>query len=184
MIRRYDCSPGRGFFETTIDDIARSAKIAKGTVYLYFKDKPSLYISIIDEHFSEGVKFLKEFQKENLTSTEKLRHIASEWLNYMLKFKNSFPMFSMENINLTKKIMKGIKPIIFTRIEEIVNLIARIIKDGIENGEFRKINPRLGALYFLNVVRTAFLAHLFCPNLKNPEKEIGDILVVGLKKRR
>ena len=173
----------KGFYETTVDDIAKRAKIAKGTVYLYFKNKPSLYITIIDEHFTDGIKFLKEIQEQNLTSTEKLKRIASEWLNYMIKFKNSFPMFSMENVNLTKKIMKGIKPIMFSRLDEIIDIIAQIVKEGIKDGEFRKTNPRLGAMYFLNIIRTAFISHVFYPDIKNPERDIGEVLMFGLKRR-
>jgi len=173
----------KGFHETTVDDIAKAAKIAKGTPYLYFKDKSSLYISVIDEHLIGGITFIKKIQQENLTNTEQLKKIAEGWLNYMLKFKNTFPMYSMENINLTKKIMKQIKPIMASRFEEVINLIGEIIEKGIETGEFRKIHPHLGALYFLNVIRTAFFAHIFFPNVKSPESKIGDILMFGFKGR-
>jgi TetR/AcrR family fatty acid metabolism transcriptional regulator len=172
----------KGFYETTIEDIAKGAKIAKGTVYLYFKDKPTLYISIIDEHFVDGIAFLGKVQKEKLTNRKKLEKIASQWLSYMLKFRHSFPMLSVENMNLTKKIMKGVKPKIFMRFAEIVNIIGEIIQQGTKNGEFRKIKPHLGALYLLNVIRTAFIAHVLYPEFENPEKEIGSILMSGLKK--
>lgn len=174
----------KGFFETTVDDIARGAKVAKGTVYLYFKDKPDLYMSIIDEHFTGAIKFLREINEENITSTEKLSKITHNWLDYMLKFKREFPMFSMENINMAKKIMKMMQPTIFKHIEEIINLIGRIVQKGIDNGEFRKIEPRIGAVYFLNNIRTAFLCHLFYSEIKNPEGEIMNILFSGLKRRR
>ncbi len=38
----------KGFFATKVDDVARRAGVAKGTVYLYFKDKPAIYIGLVD----------------------------------------------------------------------------------------------------------------------------------------
>lgn len=37
----------RGFAATRIDDIARRAGVAKGTIYLYFKDKESMFEELI-----------------------------------------------------------------------------------------------------------------------------------------
>jgi AcrR family transcriptional regulator len=37
----------RGFEATRIDDVAKRAKIAKGTIYLYFRDKESLFQELI-----------------------------------------------------------------------------------------------------------------------------------------
>ena len=174
----------KGFYETTVDDIAKAAKIAKGTAYLYFKDKPSLYISVIEEHFVTAMEYLQKIQKEDLTSTEMLQRTADEWINYMVKFKSSFPMFSIENINLTRRIMKAIKPIIFIRIEEMITLIAQIIEDGIKKKEFRKVNPRLAALYFLNTIRTGFFAQFFMPGMSVGKNATLELFFNGLKKRR
>lgn len=174
----------KGFYETTVDDIAKAAKIAKGTAYLYFKDKPSLYISVIEEHFVTAMEYLQKIHKEDLTSTEMLQRTADEWINYMVKFKSSFPMFSIENINLTRRIMKAIKPIIFIRIEEMITLIAQIIEDGIKKKEFRKVNPRLAALYFLNTIRTGFFAQFFMPGMSVEKNATLELFFNGLKKRR
>ena len=37
----------KGYFGSTIDEIARRAGISKGTVYLYFKNKDELYVSLM-----------------------------------------------------------------------------------------------------------------------------------------
>jgi len=131
----------KGYFKATVDDIAKEAGIAKGTVYLYFKDKPSLYISTIDEHFNGAIRFLQDIQKEPISNTNKLKRIADDWLDYMLKYKSSFPMFTMENINLSRKMMKAIKSMVPVRLNDMVQLVAGIIEDGIKHKEFRKVNP-------------------------------------------
>lgn len=37
----------RGFAATRIDDVARRARVAKGTIYLYFKDKDTLFQELV-----------------------------------------------------------------------------------------------------------------------------------------
>ena len=41
----------KGFHEAKVGDIARAASIAKGTVYLYFPDKRSIFSELIDHLF-------------------------------------------------------------------------------------------------------------------------------------
>lgn len=49
----------KGLHETTIDEIAQRAGVAKGTVYLYFKNKESLLASLMQvglEAFESAVR--------------------------------------------------------------------------------------------------------------------------------
>ena len=43
----FDEFTARGFAATRLDDVARRAKVAKGTIYLYFRDKEALFQDII-----------------------------------------------------------------------------------------------------------------------------------------
>jgi AcrR family transcriptional regulator len=43
----FDEFVGRGFTATRIDDIARRAGVAKGTIYLHFKDKESMFEELV-----------------------------------------------------------------------------------------------------------------------------------------
>jgi len=170
----------KGFFETTVDEICRSAKIAKGTVYLYFKDKSDIYIAIMENQLNSALKDLAEVNSKNLTSMEKLRFIAQGWLIHSVEFHRLFPMISMENINQALKLMKGIKQRVFPIIYRIVSEIAKIIKEGIEKGDFKRVNPQLSALYFLNTIRTPFLVSFFTKEKIPCYDEILELFFNGL----
>ena len=45
----FDEFVARGFTATRIDDIAKRAGVAKGTIYLHFKDKEALFLAAVDE---------------------------------------------------------------------------------------------------------------------------------------
>ena len=51
----------KGFYNSTISDVAKAAEVAEGTIYLYFKNKDDLLISIF-EHSMD--LFIQEVQKE------------------------------------------------------------------------------------------------------------------------
>ena len=39
--------PGRRFHEITLDEVSRAAKVGKGTIYLYFRDKDALFSEMV-----------------------------------------------------------------------------------------------------------------------------------------
>lgn len=53
----------KGYFATTMEEIAKCAGASKGTVYHYFKNKDDLYISLMMGHFEEYENMLNEYQK-------------------------------------------------------------------------------------------------------------------------
>lgn len=52
----------RGYQKSSVDKIARKAKISKGTIYLYFKNKEDLYLSLMLPMFREVTNLLEEFE--------------------------------------------------------------------------------------------------------------------------
>jgi TetR/AcrR family fatty acid metabolism transcriptional regulator len=173
-----------GFFRTTVEDIAHASGVAKGTVYLYFKDKSSLYVNVIDEHFITGIAYLKAILVEHLSNREKLYRIADEWIDSMIQVESSFFMFTMENLNLSRKILKVVKPIMNTRLQELVDILAKIIESGIRAGEFRKLDARITALHFLNTIRTGYYMSFFIPELKTGKKILLSLFFDGIKKQK
>ncbi len=174
----------KGFFQTTVDDIARSAKVAKGTLYLYFKDKSDIYISIIESQLNSALSALQAINKKNLKSSEKLSSIAEDWLLHSVEFHRFFPVISMENINQALSIMKKIKPRVFPIITKIIFAVTEIIEKGIENGEFRKVNPRVAAIIFLNIMRAPLLLNLFGSEKIESCDDILELFFDGLKAKR
>src|SRR5688572_31264234 len=50
-----DTFAARGFFNAQVADVARAAGVAAGTVYLYFRSKDDLLVSIFDRTMREGL---------------------------------------------------------------------------------------------------------------------------------
>jgi len=56
----------KGFYPTTMEEVARAAGLAKGTIYLHFDDKRNLFFSIIEKKLDILLeKIEKEMRKDD-----------------------------------------------------------------------------------------------------------------------
>jgi AcrR family transcriptional regulator len=53
----------RGFAATRLDDVARRAGVAKGTIYLYFRDKESLFQDLVRDMLAPMIGTIEELSK-------------------------------------------------------------------------------------------------------------------------
>ena len=174
----------KGYFKTTVDDIARATGVAKGTVYLYFKDKQALYVATIDEHFSRAIAALSTIDAKDITPTEKMEEITVNFIDYIKQLKTSYMLFTFENINLKGKTLKQMHTVIQPKVRTMIEMISDIIKNGIQNNEFRKVDPKVAAFYFTSTIRAIFLSDFFISDVSCNTDSILSLFFEGLKKRR
>ncbi|MFH0856040.1 MAG: TetR/AcrR family transcriptional regulator [Candidatus Omnitrophota bacterium] len=86
----------KGYHEATMQDIAREAQYATGTVYLYFEDKEMLYFSLLEEKMKNITATLKENTACVADAEDKLRVFVQESLNFFEKNQNFFRIFFSE----------------------------------------------------------------------------------------
>lgn len=70
-----------GFAGTRLDDIARRAGVAKGTIYLYFTDKETLFQELLRAMFSPIVTALENIPKSDLPT----RDIVEQMIGLFIK---------------------------------------------------------------------------------------------------
>lgn len=75
-----ECFSERGFDATRVEDIARMAGVAKGSVYTHFKDKEALFQGLIESTLIPLYQQAQELQKdETLTLRKKLRVLRNRF---------------------------------------------------------------------------------------------------------
>jgi AcrR family transcriptional regulator len=62
----------KGIQQTSIDEIAKSAGVAKGTIYLYFKNKEEIIFTIWDSIIQHHETIFQQQVKSNMSSKEKI----------------------------------------------------------------------------------------------------------------
>ena len=66
----------RGFFNAQVADVARGAGVAAGTVYLYFRGKDDLLISIFERTMKEAIAAGRESLAARTSPLDRLREIT------------------------------------------------------------------------------------------------------------
>ena len=86
----------KGYFNSKVADIAAKAKIADGTVYLYFKSKEEILHSIFDRAMARFISEGKEELKDIEASDKRLRRIAELHLERMSSDRNLAIVFQVQ----------------------------------------------------------------------------------------
>ena len=124
----------RGFYNAKISMIARAAGIADGTVYLYFKSKEDILISIFEEKIETVIKSQNIELEQCKNATEKLISFSRVHLKLI---KNNPRLAELLQVELRQsfKFMKKYKP---QKFLDYLNIIGDIIDEGRKEGIFRK----------------------------------------------
>jgi AcrR family transcriptional regulator len=169
----------RGYFETTVDEIAHRAGVAKGTVYIYFKDKPAIYIGLVDWLLEQALALTAEVMARPVSPRRKLEELFSNWASGVMSNPGVMALLSMENVNRTGTLMKRFKKHVLPHINEMQDAVAGIVKQGIEQGEFRPVDPRSAAVMYLSAFRAELLS-ADRPHATRPGESIQDLFFCGI----
>src|SRR4030042_1901678 len=73
----------KGFFNSKVSEIARAAEVADGTIYLYFKNKDDLLISLFEEKMGEGVAAVRRRRAGGRNAPEKQKIFIANHLDLL-----------------------------------------------------------------------------------------------------
>lgn len=124
----------KGFYNATIADIAKRANVAEGTIYLYFKNKDDLLISIFEHSIDLFTKAVNKEILGNLSPEEKLKRFVSLHLKLVQENPNLAQVLQIE-LRQSSKFMKEYRG---GKFAEYLHLVESIIHEGQEKNRFRK----------------------------------------------
>jgi len=139
----------KGFFNARVSEIAKEASVADGTIYLYFKNKDDILISLFEEEFGKIVKDMREELEKEKDVLQKIRKFAITHLSIISKQPHLAEVLGVE-VRQSSKFMKEYvnKPFI-----GYLNLIRSIIVEGQEKGLLRKdLTPGIMKRAFLGAL--------------------------------
>ena len=85
-----------GFSSALVDDIAREAGVAKGTVYNHFGSKEALYRQVITTRLEHLVSVLEESCRQRDDVRLNVRRVAVHVMSFMLKYPAFFRIWKRE----------------------------------------------------------------------------------------
>jgi AcrR family transcriptional regulator len=166
----------RPFHAVLIDEIASDAGIGKGTIYRYFQTKDDLYFATT-LHVLDGLsRALSQALPQEPSAVRRLERIATENLRFYWDRQFLFPfLHSDDGPSRRDQVMK--------RREVILRFSQEAILAGIERRELRGIDARIGAEFFLGMVRSASLFRRPEDSLEELVRQIMSVFLDGVARR-
>ncbi|MDD3313044.1 TetR/AcrR family transcriptional regulator [Pseudodesulfovibrio sp.] len=137
------------FHKVLLSDVARTAAVGKGTLYLYFNSKEDLYFAVLYREFDNLLTRLKGIAADPaLAPDAQLSAIVGELARHFLKKAANM---DMQGVVLTCPSTDDWR----LRRAELLALIEAIIRRGVAMGMFHDQDPRLTAKYIPGLLRGA-----------------------------
>jgi TetR/AcrR family fatty acid metabolism transcriptional regulator len=128
----------KGYHGARVSEIARRADVADGTIYLYFRNKEDILVSLFDEVMIEHLRQAREALAAVQGAPEKLRTIARRHLGLLGGNRDLAVVFQVELRQSTKFMER------FTAswLQDYFTLLTEIIEEGQKEGSLRADLPR------------------------------------------
>ena len=122
------------------DAIARAAHVNKALLYYYFKDKDALYEAVLDHVFSGMRARVMPVLESGLPPRQKMLEYLGTYFDYIAanpRFPRVVQREWMRSGAGTARMQRVAKRYFRPIFEKLVG----VLRDGIEAGEFRAVNP-------------------------------------------
>lgn len=143
----------KGFANTDVDEIANLAKLGKGTIYRYFRNKKNLFFSIVDRGIENLKNLVLEAMAKEKEPLDKIKKVIETYLKFFNKHSYLIRIFLHEQSEFQKRIQKRY----YQHYYEHINKVEDIFKEAQTLGLIKgKMNPRL-AIAILTDMLNSFI---------------------------
>jgi AcrR family transcriptional regulator len=164
----------KGYAKANIREIARTAGISVGGVYLYFRNKEELYRSLINERMLDIGSKTETIAGKTQSASEALSHFLGLHVENALKHKE-FILLHIREHGFTFGVQE--KKNFFRKQRE---LLERLIQRGIRTGEFRKCNADDMAKVIMGSLRGVILSMALDDDVHITPQMMNEFIFNGL----
>ena len=166
----------KGYYTTTLEDIASYLGVRKTALYHYFPDKQAILYECHRRSLREIERLLKEARSIE-SRTERLGFVIREHVRVMTDTLEGSPLaFEVTALSEERQ-----KEVVAAR-DRYERALRRLIDSGIKSGEFRPVNSKVAVFAILGSIN--WIARWYRPEGSLQAEELGaefaDQLVAGL----
>lgn len=171
----------KGFYATKVSEVAKAAGVADGTIYLYFKNKDDLLVSLFEDRIDRLLETLEAELAARPSPEARLRCVIEMQLG-LLEGQRDLAEVITVNLRQSTKLMKQYAAPKFNRY---LDLIAQVVVDGQRAGVFHEnVSPHVMARAIFGaldgVTMTWALGRADAGGLSRAATQIADVLLRGL----
>ncbi|MBO9130576.1 TetR/AcrR family transcriptional regulator [Bacillus sp. 165] len=123
-----------GYHQAQVSKIAKQAGVADGTIYLYFKNKEDILISLFEEKMGEFTDKIRNKTAGIESAVSKLIMLVETHLQWLYEDQHLAIVTQLELRQSNKELRFKINEV----LKGYLQVIDEMLKVGVETGEFRK----------------------------------------------
>lgn len=121
-----------GYHQSQVSKIAKQAGVADGTIYLYFKNKEDILVSLFREKMGQFIENLEEIIKTKTTASEKLLLLIESHFKILSEDHHLAVVTQLELRQTNKELRLQINDV----LRGYLTLVDKILIEGKESNEF------------------------------------------------
>ena len=126
-----------GYYNSRVSDIAREAGIASGTIYLYFKTKEEILVTLFREKMAEWVAYVRREITGEPSAVAKIRRLVALHFSVLEKNPDLAEVVQVE-LRQGHKFFRGASA---HEVSAYFTLIGGVLEEGIASGQIRRDLP-------------------------------------------
>lgn len=171
-----------GFYDTRVSDVAKAAGVADGTIYLYFRSKDELLISLFEDRLDKLLAFMEKELDSLPDAKAKLRRVIEMQLGLLEGERDLAEVITV----ILRQSTRLIKEFAAPKFTAYLDAIARVVSEGQAAGTFRRdLSPNVVAVAVFGsldaVALTWALGRAEAGALVRASKQIAEVFLRGLE---
>ncbi len=165
-----------GFHGISMREIADDVGVSKAALYYHFKDKEALFLAILDEAVGRMGALLDECEKEP-TTRSRMRHLLRGLFAWCPEQRAVIRLASQEIVHLDETARSAF---IHRYHDAFVGRIRAFVREGVERGELRPIDPVHTTWVLLGMIYPFILAARTAEDQQGPDELVLSIFFDGI----
>jgi AcrR family transcriptional regulator len=171
----------KGFFPTTMSEIAQEAQFGTGTLYKYFKSKKDLYFTLIDEKTAEINGPVKAELSKKMSATERIEKILRIQFEFIERNRDFFRIYVSERSRFEWTVKDDLGKGIHEKMVAYIHLLAQVMRQGIKDGTFKPNDPLDLAHALVGIVNSFVFEWLIAPRPYPLLSKVDTVLDIFLR---
>ena len=143
----------KGYHNTTTAEIAETAGVAAGTIYIYFSSKEELLVAVFEEFLGRHMQTLREGVAKEQTPEGKVKRLLSLGLELMEANPDGARIF----LSQLRQSTSMIKMVVKRSSRAYKDIIEEILEEGVRRGACRQMNVRAAASMLFGAFQSTVL---------------------------
>jgi len=175
----------KGFYPTTMEEVARAAGLAKGTIYLHFDDKRDLFFSIIEKKLDILLEKIEKEMRKHEFPSQRIKLAIGIHLRFLEENRDFFKIMQALPESLKQEMERKLKGRVIEKQSRYVEILDQLIRKGIRNQEIKSLDARKLAVILVGMMHSLtiyWISRKEKDSLSQDDSLVWQVFWEGIKK--